>query len=89
MLLCCGLCPPPSSTEVMEVIAQTTLDLKAAVVREMADLCGRSGIVDSVTIKKDYHNKIQNLILDVLNSERKLFWYCFIIVDSVIYREDF
>ena len=45
MLICCGLCPPPSSTEVMEVISQTTLDLKATVAREMADLCGRSGMV--------------------------------------------
>ena len=45
MLICCGLCPPLSSTEVMEVIAQTTLNLKAAVTREMTDLCGRSGIV--------------------------------------------
>ena len=44
MLICCGLCPPPSSTEVMEVIAQTTLNLKAAVARGMAELCRRSGI---------------------------------------------
>ena len=43
MLICCGLCPLPSSTEVMEVIAQTTLDLKAAIDREMADFCTRSG----------------------------------------------
>ena len=54
MLICCGLCPPPSSTEVMEVIAQTTLNLKAAVGREMADLCGRSGIVDSVIYREDF-----------------------------------
>ena len=58
MLICCGLCPPPSSTEVMEVIAQTTLDLKAAVDREMADLCRRSGIVDSVIYREDFQNKI-------------------------------
>ena len=43
MLICCGLCPPPSSTEVMEVIAQTTLNLKAAIAREIANLCTRSG----------------------------------------------
>ena len=54
MLICCGFCPNSSSTEVMEVIAQTTLDLKAAVVREMADLCGRSGIVDSEIYRKDF-----------------------------------
>ena len=58
MLICCGLCPPPSSTEVMEVIAQTTLDLKAAVDREMAELCRRSGIVDSVNYREDFQNKI-------------------------------
>ena len=72
MLICCGLCPPPSSTEVMEVIAQTTLDLKATVVREMADLGGRSGIVDSVIYKEDFHNKIETLIQDGLSSKRKL-----------------
>ena len=48
MLICCGLCPPPSSTEVREVIAQTTLNLKAAVASEIANLCASSGIVDSV-----------------------------------------
>ena len=54
MLICCGLCPPASRIEVMEVIAQTTLNLKAAVDREMAELCGRSGIVKSPVNKKDF-----------------------------------
>ena len=58
MLICCGLFPNSSSTEVMEVIAQTTLELKAAVAREMADLCGRSGIVNFVLYREDFHNKI-------------------------------
>ena len=47
-LICCGFCPPPSSTEVMEVVAQTTLDLRAAVATEMADLCARSGIEEGL-----------------------------------------
>ena len=63
MLICCGLCPPPSSTKVMEVIAQTTLDLKAAVEREMADLCGRSGIVDSEIYREDFLNMIETLFV--------------------------
>ena len=58
MLICCGFCSNSSSTEVMEVIAQTTLDLKAAVEREMADLCGRSGIVDSVIYREDVQSNI-------------------------------
>ena len=54
MLICCGLCPPPSSTEVMEVVAQTTLDLRAAVDREMADLSTRSGKEDSLIYREDF-----------------------------------
>ena len=58
MLICCGFCPNSSSTEIMEVIAQTTLDLKAAFAREMADLCRSSGIVNSVIYREDFQNTI-------------------------------